>query len=334
MVHSLVVIKEPLDTPVPDKPISFPKLEGLHLELTENKKKLKRNLPPIKIQPVKPLPPPKPEEPPKKKKEVEEPSKKKKEVPPKKEEDDADEEEPDDEGDEEPDIPEDKEDDEMIKELQDKEDKEAPDQPQPEQQEQTEPEDPYAHLSPEERERQEKEEYIWRYKILKRQYPKRTIPEYNEHDDLYTMKNSYDRTIKEIHLEVNVDSYRMYLIGGFWAVEFLCTNVLGVDMKGFASQQQAMMDKYERFLIELGERSYSRWGSNLPVELRLLGFIILQAGIFYVGKMMMSSGGVNMATLFNAMAGQAPQQKVDGGERKMKGPSIKVEEVRKAQTAQ
>ena len=344
MVHSLIVVKESRDEPIPDRPISFPPFANLHLELMENKKKLKRNLPPIKIQPLKVQPPPLP---PPKKKEEEEDS----EIEIEQEEDPKDKKKKGDESKEKPakkpkskkkeEIPEDSEDeeDEMVKELgggkEDKEPEHHEEREEPENTGVVVEEDPYAGLSPEERERQEKEEYIWRFKILKRQYPKRSIPEYNEHDDFYTMKTSYERTIKEIHLEVNVDSYRMYLIGGFWAVEFVACNILNMDLKGFAAQQQAMMDKYERFLIELGERSYSSWGSNLPVEIRLLGFVVIQAGIFYVGKMMMTSGGANLATIFNAMTGQNSPASSGGsrgsveGQPKMKGPSIKVEDIRR-----
>lgn len=304
MVHSLIVVKESLDEAVKDKAINFPPLEGLMLELMENKNKLKKNLPPVKIRVTKPKPTPAPP-PPEEKSEIEIGGS---------EEDDGEE-----TSSKEDTAKSDGEDD-IIKDLGDK-----PPSPEEEQSKEVLIEDT---ISPEEKERQEKEEYIWRHKILKKQHPTRNISQYNEHDDLHSMKTNYERTLKEIQLEVNVDSYRMYLKGGFWAVQIVCTNFLGIDMNGFALQQINMMDKYDRFLIELGERSYNNWGSSLPVEIRLLGFIVMQAGLFYVAKIMVGSGGVNMATLFGAMSGQEAKP-TESGAPKMKGPSVKVEDIRK-----
>lgn len=203
--------------------------------------------------------------------------------------------------------------------------------------------DPYAGLSPEERESKEKEEYIWRFRILKKQYKNRNIPEYNEHDDLGMMKMTYERAVREIHLEDSVESYRTYLIGGFMVMEFVSNNWIGVDLTGFTSQQMLMMNKYDRLLIELGEKSYNRWGANLPVELRLIGFILLQAGLFYLGKIIADKAGSSVAELFRGITGQPPAAAVADAEKKstdaeindvppkkkMRGPSVKVEDLKK-----
>lgn len=312
MSRSIVVIKQSRTTGLSDKSISFPPFHNLHLELMEVKKKLKKNLPPVKIQPIKQAPVKPPTPPP---------------------------EDIDVGGEEMPDVVDDAAttddgDADMIDELGGEEgetETEGVDDGEPEP---DVPQNPDDLLSPEEREAKEKEEFIWRFKILKKQYPTRNIQDYNEHDDIQLMKTSYERTIREIHLETSVESYRMYLIGGFMATEFICCNWMGIDMKGFANQQKNMMDRYDRLLIELGERSYSRWGLNLPVEIRLIGFIIIQAGIFYVGKLLMSSGGGNMSALFNAMAGgPAPAQTSAAGAQeegpRMKGPSVKISEKEK-----
>lgn len=206
-----------------------------------------------------------------------------------------------------------------------------------------EEDDPYAGLSPEERERQEKEEYIWRFKILKKKYKTRKdIADYNEHDDLFTMKQTYERTLREIQLEDNCESYRMYLVGGFMLMEFVSNNWMGVDLTGFTAHQMTMMHKYDRMLIELGEKSYNRWGSNLPVEIRLIGFIIIQAGIFYLGKIIAEKGGGTMADIFKMFtgapaatgaategSGTTQEQDPDAPKRKMRGPSVKVADLRK-----
>jgi hypothetical protein len=158
------------------------------------------------------------------------------------------------------------------------------------------------------------------------------------------MKTTYERTVKEISLEDNVESYRTYLIGGFMAIEFVFIQFLDIDFKGFTSQQMMMMSKYEKLLVELGERSYNRWGMNLPVEVRLIGFILLQAGIFYIAKLITEKAGSNAAEIFRGMTGQPnvtskSQEQSDVQEeapvqpkKKMRGPSIKVDDIRKMAT--
>ena len=58
-------------------------------------------------------------------------------------------------------------------------------------------------------------------------------------------------------------------------------------MEGFAQQQIASMSSYDQLLIELGEKTYVPEESKLPVEIRLLGMIVVNAAIFIVSKMIM-----------------------------------------------
>lgn len=362
MVREITVIKKPRTTPLLDKPINFPELLNLHLDLMENKKKLKKGLPTIMVVKKKPVVSAPVISAPLAAISIPAPVKNKKEefkptdvagegVDGKEGKDDED------EG-EEPDIPEDDEDaddKDMLDELGGddqenepevgKKEQPAPDTTKPapaveEPAAEEEEDDPYAGMSPEEREVKEKEEYLWRFRILKKQYKNRTFPEFNEHDDLHLMKTSYERAIREIQLEGNIESYRMYLTAGFMAMEYFCTNWMGINLKGFAVAQMSAMDKYDRHLVELGERSYNRWGSNLPVELRLLGMIILQAGVFWFANFLSASSGPAVASMFSGMMnGNSPMK--DQGARveevttppaprkKMRGPSIKVEDIKK-----
>jgi len=374
VAREITIVKKPRETPIQDVPISFPPLQNLHLDLMENKKKLKKNIPLIQIKKdVKPQEATAVKYTPEmisgavgavaggvaavlsekstkkegfKKISVENKEKKKIEEPDEEEPADADEGEPNEP--DEPDVedPEDdlrdlKEDDDELKEIEDEPEPDEPKEPEPadepeEKAEEAVDDDPYAGMSPEEREFAEKEEFIWRFKILKKQYKTRNIQDYNEHDDLKSMKQTYNRTLREIQLEDNCESYRTYLVGGFMLMEFVSNNWMGVDLTGFTAQQMTMMSRYDRMLIELGEKSYNRWGSNLPVEVRLIGFIILQAGIFYLGKIIAQKGGGSMVEIFKMFTG-APAAPVvenkglDTGEpkKKMRGPSVKVEDLKK-----
>jgi uncharacterized protein DUF5767 len=231
-----------------------------------------------------------------------------------------------------------------------------------EQEGEEEEEDEYAGLTPEEREAKEKEEYIWRFRILKKQYGKHAsipIPEWTEHSDLNMMKKSYERTIRELYLDDAVETYKTYLIGGWIVMEYVCTQFIGIDLVGFTNQQIRMMHKYDRMLIELGEKSYSRWGMNVPVEIRLIMMILFQAGIFYLAKVVYDKMGDDMAEMFRGFTGQPPRSeretsrsrgrqgrkdlrdeyraKVEDNDeeikdvpkRKMKGPKMKAEDIRK-----
>lgn len=376
---SLIVTKRPRDEPIVDEPIRFPPLGNLHLELLENKNKVKPGLPDIispakktvieeKKKPVikenfekkedppiekKETPPiEKKEDPPIEKKEVsskkeklkkEEPKKEKIKKPPK---DESEKEEEllsleeiiDDEEEEEEDLSELKEiksdesdDDETALSKEENEEEEEEEEKQKEKEEE---EDEYAGLTPEERERREKEEYMWRFRILKKKFknPSVEIPEFNEHSELNEMKSVYERTTKELYLDNCVDSYRTYLMGGFMMVEFVCTNWLGVDLGGFTSSQTRMMYKYDMLLIELGEKSYSNWGAKIPVEIRLAGLILLQAGLFYLGKIISSKYGNGMADVFRGFMGQPPTSddkiKDEPVKKKMKGPRFRAEDIR------
>jgi hypothetical protein len=169
-------------------------------------------------------------------------------------------------------------------------------------------------LSPEEKERQEVEEYVWRFRLLKKKYPGEEIPEFTSLSDLSMMKSTYERTIKELTLNSSVNSYRYYIGFLFKAMEFGC-KWMGLDMDGFADNEIASMAEYERFLVELGEKSYNSWGQNIPVEIRLLGFVLFKALFFFCLK--------------NAIGSFISTPAAKSGERKsrMKGPSVKMSDI-------
>lgn len=350
MVRNLVVEKRPRSDPILDKPINFPSLADLRLDLIEIKKKLKPGLP---LVPIKSKPKPKPDDSQKElkfqdkpsdeepKKKPEESKKEKSKTKPK-----IDDSKSKTSEDLEKDLVEDDEDPEdSIAELaegsdEDEDIKEEDEGKQSKDTQEPEEDDPYAGMSPEEREAKEKEEYMWRFRILKRQYKNVKVQEFNEHSDLSLMKSTYNRTVKELYLDDSVETYRTYLIGSFIVTEFVCTQWVGIDMSGFTRHQGMMLGKYDRLLIELGEKSYGSWGGSLPVEVRLIGMVLMQAGMFYLGKIIAEKVGSNVAELFRGITGQPPSEAnsqssspTEQPKKKMKGPSIKAEDIKKMNTA-
>ncbi len=329
MVSQLRVIKKPRTGGIPDHPTNFPPLENLHLELLENKKKLKSGLPsvsPSKRPTVIPITIAKVDSQEESVDQEDFKDKKKKKIAHEKV---------------------DKEDEDMVAALGNDEvpDEEGDDESGEEGDDESgegsgeegeeEEDDPYAGMTPEEKEAMEKEEFIWRFRILKKKYknPSVEIPDYNEHSDLPTMKRNYDRTIKELYLDESVETYRSYLLGSWIVMEFVSTQWLAIDLSGFTVQQTKMMHKYDSLLIELGEKSRERWGMNLPIEVRLLGFIILQAGIFYLGKIIASKFGNNVSEIFKGVTGQPPTAKEipkdKDKDKKTRGPRIRAADIRK-----
>ena len=376
-IRGLKVIKKPRDDPIPDIPINFPPFQNLRLDLLEIKEKLKKGLPLIpktKIFP-KPIPPTPPKETPaiqkdpvkttdKLDKNIEKPVEKDHvnviEIPTKKSPKEVTKKKKvvvssessiakdlgtssDSEG-------------EKVSLVNSSEEsirkegdhakstgEEAPAQEAPKEEEY----DIYAGLSPEEREKKEKEEYLWRFRILKKQYGRTgsiPIPEWNEFSDITMMKTSYERTLRELYLDNAVEDYKTYLIGGWMLMEYVCTTMMEINLTGFTMRQMKLMYKYERYLIELGEKSYTQWQFNFPVELRLAGMILFQAAIFYLGKVLHQKFGDHVGGLFEDITGQPPMHRYGPQDRpqneeeddvvnvppqkKMRGPKIKASDIR------
>lgn len=194
----------------------------------------------------------------------------------------------------------------------------------------TEMRDMYNISMSEKEEEDKKRELLFKFEIMRKSYKEQAdkIPVHTMHTPLVEMQRSYEDTIRILTLDSNVSSYRMYLIGGFMVVEYVFGNFLGFDMHGFAKHQILSMSSYEKLLIELGEKSYTPGGSKFPVELRLLFMIIVNAGFFIVGKMLMKKTGADLLGMINSSvtASQAPPVS-SAPKRRMRGPNIKLDDI-------
>lgn len=190
----------------------------------------------------------------------------------------------------------------------------------------------------EEREKEEKADYLFKFMVLRRQYPNVEIQEFTEHSDLGTMKRVYNQIIRRVSLDSNVESYKQWLVGGFMIMEFMSVNWFGIDLQGFTQQQIRMSNKYDRLLLELGEKNYSPKGSRFPVEVRLIFMIFMNAGLFFVQKSVLSGSGGDVLAQFlggnsnnNSGSGSRPNFPRASPTRprvsRMRGPTISPEEV-------
>lgn len=160
-----------------------------------------------------------------------------------------------------------------------------------------------------------KRELLFKFDLLRKSYKNANIPEFSIHSDYSTMQRTYDSTIRQVNVDNNIETYKSYLITGFYITEFVLGYWLKFDMQDFTKQQIVNMSKYEHLLIELGEKNYVPEGSKWPVEIRLLFTILINAAIFIVTKMVMKKIGSNLFNMTEEP--QAPK-------RRMRGPDINL----------
>lgn len=171
-----------------------------------------------------------------------------------------------------------------------------------------------------------KRELLFKFGLLKKSYKHVNVPEFTMHSDYRNMNQTYENTLRQVSLDSNVESYKSLLVGGFMLLEFILGFWLKFDMSGFTQQQILNMNQYERLLIELGEKSYVPGGSQWPVEVRLLGLIVMNAIIFIISKMILKKTGSNLVGLMNSVntvMGHNPQKP----KRRMRGPSVDLDSI-------
>jgi hypothetical protein len=154
------------------------------------------------------------------------------------------------------------------------------------------------------------QEYKYKFRMLKRNYTYIDAPP--ENSSLETLKRAYKRAMKEVSSDTSVQNYHMYLILGFFAVEFVSKNLIGIDISGFTVDRIKRINRYNRLLIELGEREYASIGSNWPVEVRLCVFVLVDAIIFYIVSRIVGGNTQLMEVILGTISG-APSKSTDNG---------------------
>lgn len=175
-----------------------------------------------------------------------------------------------------------------------------------------------------------KRELLGKLDMLRKKYPEHShnIPFMTMHSSVKELEFLYLSELRKLEIDNNVNDYRTYLIGFFMITEFVLGKFLRLDLQGFTQQQMVNMKRYERFLIEIGEKNYIPEGKKLPVEVRLLGFVLIQAGVFVASKMILKKTGTNLMGMFNSTVNsfEQQQQHANGNRRKMKMPDIDLDD--------
>jgi Family of unknown function (DUF5767) len=165
----------------------------------------------------------------------------------------------------------------------------------------------------------EKRELLYKFELLRKGYKNNdlTIPSYTIHSDYNEIKREYDNTLRHVHLDSSVSSNKKYLAYGFMGVEYIFSNYLNFDMRGFTKEQLSSMATYDNLLIELGEKSYVPNGKNWPVEVRLIGVIVSQALFFIVSKKI----GIHINGLLSGNGGNVNTTE----KRRMRPPEVELD---------
>jgi len=122
------------------------------------------------------------------------------------------------------------------------------------------------------------------------------------------MRRTYDSTVKNLAIDSTVETYKSYLMMGFMGCEIVLGKV-GFDMEGYTQQQTLYINKYEKLLIELGEKSYVPSSINKwPVEIRLMALVLFQTTIFIISKIIAKKTNVNILQMYNNINGAYESQ--------------------------
>lgn len=184
----------------------------------------------------------------------------------------------------------------------------------------------YDHMSHEE---QEDARIIFRSKFtkLKEKYPERCFDDYDPELPLRHIHRIYEDHLNTISAESNFSMSRIFLAVVFFCIEGFFTKFIGVDISGFAKDQLKQFKRYESLLMELGEKYTSGFGSNWPIEFRILfliGFNTLSiAGI----KFLCSKAGYSSdyaTKVFNSLIGSVVDDFVETKEAPAVDPVTKT----------
>jgi len=111
-----------------------------------------------------------------------------------------------------------------------------------------------------------------------------------------TLDQIHDVYVKKIMISLNSSQWKVYLVIMFLGIEVFGIKVLGLDFRGYTLSQVRLMNRYDRLLIELGERYCLQGASQWSIETRFFMMAGINAVIFVIVKYLSTwLGGDDMA---------------------------------------
>lgn len=130
----------------------------------------------------------------------------------------------------------------------------------------------------------EKNEILYTLRKKKKYSNNKDFPEFNEFMPTHKLKSILQNVKRDMNLESNVQSFRGMFAVGLSVMEQVCTSYLSINMSGFASQEMQKIQVYDPIIVEIGERSYLNWSSDLPPEMKLFFMVLMNAAMFVFSK--------------------------------------------------
>lgn len=123
-------------------------------------------------------------------------------------------------------------------------------------------------------------EFTLKFRTLERNFGERWVNVDFENEPLEVIHAHYERYLRHIHICSSADNYRGYLLLYFLVLELVATRILGLPANGYTMAQMKSMTRYERLLLELGEKYYTPGGGEWPIEYRILFISLFNMVIF------------------------------------------------------
>lgn len=146
-----------------------------------------------------------------------------------------------------------------------------------------------------------------KFRILRQSFPELNIPNFDNINDVNQLHSYYERYLHLINSESNTDSYRNWLVL-FWGMIEFAGWKFNLPVSGYTVNQIARSNKYNRLMIQLGEKNYLNFGQGWPIEAQILLMMGKQL-VFFMGlKLIMNFMDAGAAN--NVM--NAVEQYIDG----------------------
>jgi hypothetical protein len=136
-----------------------------------------------------------------------------------------------------------------------------------------------------------------KYQILQKSWPEYKFPNLDEklvYSNPQFIIDTYNKSVERIQIDMDVNQYKIALIIMFLVIEVVCVKFLGLDAGGYTLSQIKAMNRYEKLLIEIGEKRLLTGESSWPPEVRILFIGLLNCGLFILMKYLSSVLGPDL----------------------------------------
>jgi hypothetical protein len=92
--------------------------------------------------------------------------------------------------------------------------------------------------------------------------------------------------VDEVSTAEGLEKYKIMLVVGFVIMEVIGKK-LNLPCDGYAELQKGQIANYHSMLVEFGDRDYFGFARGYPIEVRLIGMMLINMGILVVGRLLL-----------------------------------------------